>query len=588
MNLFPKDMKTLLRASLGEIPCDLMITNVKVVNVFTGEILPANVFIKDGYFAHIQYRSPETPDGEAETVMDGEGLYMTPGFLDAHMHVESSLLTPRNFAKAVIPHGTTTVLTDPHEVGNVLGIRGVKYMHDSAEDLPMRQLIDVPSCVPSVPGMEFTGADFQAEEIAKLAELDRAVGLAEVMDCYAVMHGEDRMMEILKAARENGLYLQGHAPVLSGRELSAYLAGGPYTDHETSGSEEALEKYRNGMWLDACDSSMCHYVEAIREGLKNVRYFDTLCLCTDDREAGDLLKLGHINDVARHLMKAGTDPVTAIKCCTINIAREAKLERVGAIAPGYVADFNLIADLEELEPKYVFFGGEKVAQEGRMVKEIEDRTYEEETINTMNVRELTPEDFTLKCPVENGKVTVNVIEYPSLNSNYTVPAKVEMEVCDGRLILAENCRFAAVANRFGLDHIALGVVRNFGITHGALSSTVSHDSHNLTLVYDTPENAAAAANVLRECGGGMAAVEDGKVIELLELPVCGLLTRLSPEETAKAAERMKAADRKLGLTETLNPLLRIAILALPVVPEIKMSDTGIIDVNNKAYVSLFD
>lgn len=237
MNLFPKDMKTLLRASLGEIPSDLMITNVKVVNVFTGEILPANVFIKDGYFAHIQYRSPETPDGEAETVMDGEGLYMTPGFLDAHMHVESSLLTPRNFAKAVIPHGTTTVLTDPHEVGNVLGIRGVKYMHDSAEDLPMRQLIDVPSCVPSVPGMEFTGADFQAEEIAKLAELDRAVGLAEVMDCYAVMHGEDRMMEILKAARENGLYLQGHAPVLSGRELSAYLAGGPYTDHETSGSE---------------------------------------------------------------------------------------------------------------------------------------------------------------------------------------------------------------------------------------------------------------------------------------------------------------------------------------------------------------
>ncbi|MBR2991653.1 MAG: adenine deaminase [Solobacterium sp.] len=587
MNLFPKDIKSLLQASLGEIPSDTVITNVKVVNVFTGEILPANVFIKDGYFSHIQYKDPDTPDGEADHVVDGKGMYMAPGFLDAHMHIESSMLTPRNLAKAIIPHGTTTIITDPHEVGNVLGVRGVKYMHDSAEDLPMRQLIDIPSCVPAVPGMEYSGADFKAKEIEELAKLDRVVGLAEVMDCIAVMNGDDRMLGILAAARKHGLYLQGHAPMLSGRDLSAYLAGGPYTDHETSDSQEALEKYRNGMYLDACDSSICHNVEAVFEGIRHSKYFDTLCLCTDDREAGDLLALGHINDTARHLIGAGVDPVTAIKSITINIAREARLERIGAIAPGYVADFNLLENLEELNPVSVWYGGEKVAENGKLLKNIEDRTYPEEEINTMNVRELTEEDFTVKCPVENGRVSVNVIVYPSVNSSYTVLEQMEMEVKDGKLVLPENHMFAAVINRYGKDHISLAVLRNFGIDHGALSSTVSHDSHNLTLVYDEPRNAVAAANVLRECGGGMAAAEDGKVIEVLELPICGLLSKLGPEETAERTKRMKEADRKLGL-QILNPLLRIAVLALPVIPEYKISDMGIIDVAKKEYVPLFD
>ena len=586
MKLFPKDIRTLLKASLGEIPSDTVITNVRVVNVFTGEILPANVFIKDGYFAHVQYQHPETPDGPAETAVDGHGLYMVPGFIDAHVHIESSMLTPRNFAKAVIPHGTTTVLTDPHEVGNVMGIPGVKYMHDSGADLPMRQLIDIPSCVPAVPGMEYSGADFQADEITALAGLERVAGLAEVMDFLAVMNGDERMLGILQAAREHGLYAQGHAPGVSGRGLSAYVTGGPYSDHEVSEAGEALEKYRSGMYLDACDSSMCHHVEAVWDGVKNSKYFDTLCLCTDDREAGDLLKLGHINDTARHLIRAGADPVTAIRSMTINTAREAKLERLGAIAPGYAADFNLLADLEELKPEQVWFGGELVAEQGHMVKEIEERTFPEEEINTMNVRELTEDDFTLKCPVQDGTVKINVVVYPSVDSSRTVLETMAFEVKDGKLILPEDFMYAAVVNRFGRDHICLAVIKGFGIDHGALASTVSHDSHNLTLVYDEPRNAAAAANVLRECGGGMAAAEDGKVIELLELPICGLLSRLGPEETAAQAAKMKAADRKLGL-KTENPLLRIAVLALPVIPEYKLSDMGIINVIRKEFVPLF-
>ena len=586
MKLFPKDIRTLLKASLGEIPSDTVITDVRVVNVFTGEILPANVFIKDGYFAHIQYEHPEEPDGLADTVVDGQGLYMVPGFIDAHVHIESSMLTPRNFAKAVIPHGTTTVITDPHEVGNVMGVRGVRYMHDCGADLPMRQLIDIPSCVPAVPGMENSGADFLADEITQLAGLERVAGLAEVMDFLAVMHGDERMLGILQAAREHGLYAQGHAPMVSGRGLSAYLTGSPYTDHEVSEADEALEKYRNGMYLDACDSSMVHHVEDVWAGIRDSKYFDTLCLCTDDREAGDILKRGHINDVARHLIKAGADPVTAIRSMTINTAREAKLERLGAIAPGYVADFNLLKDLEELEPEQVWFGGERVAEQGRLVKEIEERAFPEEKINTMNVRELTEEDFTLKCPVENGTVKINVVVYPSVDSSRTLLETMEFAVKDGRLVLPEDFMYAAVVNRHGRENITLAVIKGFGIDHGALSSTVSHDSHNLTLVYDEPRNAVAAANALRECGGGMAAAEDGKVIELLELPVCGLLSEFGPEETAFKAAKMKAADRKLGL-KTDNPLLRIAVLALPVIPNYKLSDMGIIDVRKKEFVPLF-
>ena len=238
--------------------------------------------MKEGVLAHVEREALEGPY-RAKEVFDGEGRYLIPGFVDSHMHIESSMMVPRNFAKVIVPHGTTTIVHDPHELGNVYGVEGVRYMHDSAEGLPMRQLVDIPSCVPAVPGCENAGAEFFADEIRELAKLERVVGLAEVMDFYGVMHGDDRMMDIIAAAEECGLYLQGHAPGVSGRALSAYLCGGPYTCHETRGSAEAMEKLRMGMYVDSRESSITKNVEAIWEGVKGSRYFDTLTLCTDDR-----------------------------------------------------------------------------------------------------------------------------------------------------------------------------------------------------------------------------------------------------------------------------------------------------------------
>ncbi|MGN1389131.1 MAG: adenine deaminase, partial [Bulleidia sp.] len=535
-----------------------------------------------------EYDHPGTIDVQVKEIVDCQGMYLIPGLIDAHMHIESTMLTPRNFAKAVLPKGTTTVVTDPHEIANVFGIDGVKYMHETSADLPMRQLIDIPSCVPSVPGKEFTGAVFSAEDIETLSSLERTVGLAEIMDFPGVIHGDERMMSEIAAARAHNLYLQGHAPMVSGRMLSAYLCGGPETDHESSSAEEALEKYRLGMHIDMRESTLAENVQAIWNGLKGSRYFDTLNVCTDDRESGDLLTKGHINDVLRIAIRDGMDPIDAIKSATINNAREIHLDHLGAIAPGYVADFCLLPDLTAMNMHQVYYCGKLVAEDDKLLALIPDHSDPIEEIDSMNIRSLSAEDFILKAPIRNGTVRVNAISYPSAQSAYTEKAELNLEVREGRIILPdEDTKFAAVVNRFGMDHIALAVVRGVGNRTGALASTVSHDSHNLTIVYDTPEDALLCAETLKNCRGGLVTVEDGRVLALLPLPIGGLLSRLDAEHTSELAEQVKAADRKIGLTGLENPLLRIATLALPVAPEIKMSDLGMIDTATQEFVPVF-
>lgn len=593
MKIQPKDKRALLKAALGEIKCDLAITNVQLVNVITGEIYPASVFVYDGMIAHVEYKEFSGPDqlkDLAETVIDGEGKYLIPGLIDAHEHIESSMMTPRNFAKAVIPKGTTTVITDPHEIGNVWGMDGVRYMHQASDDLPMRQLIDIPSCVPAVPGLENGGAVFGAEEIEELAKLERVVGLAEVMDYLDVIHGGSRMMDIIRTAEDHGLYLQGHAPFVEGRMLSAYLCGGPNTCHESRTAEEAREKMRSGMRVDARDSSITKNVEAIWQGVKDFCFFDHFCLCTDDREADDILNNGHINDVVRAAIRCGMEPVAAIKSATLNSAREAKIENLGAIAPGYAADMLLVDDLRELNPSHVFFGGRLVAENGRLLAEIEDRSYALETANSVHIRELSADDFTIHAPVAEGTVKVNLMKYWDMNLSTTDIVCEEVPVRDGKLDISQDrdLKFVAVVNRYeGNDNIALGLVRGFGTRTGALASTVSHDSHNLTIVYEDPADALIAAAELARVGGGMCAVKDGRVLHTLALPLAGLISLKPAEELAEDSAMMKDANRALGLTNMENPLLRIVTLALPVIPDAKMSDMGLVQVTKKRIVPLF-
>lgn len=589
MKIQPKDKRMLLKAALGQIPCDLLIKNANLVNVITGEIYPANVFVYDGMIAHVEYKDLTADLDKAKKVIDAENKYLIPGFIDAHEHIESSMMTPRNFAKAVIPHGTTTVITDPHEIGNVWGIEGVRYMHDSGNGLPMRQLIDIPSCVPAVPGLENAGANFMAKEIEELCGMERVIGLAEVMDFLAVINGEDRMMDILKVAEDRGLYIQGHAPFVSGRMLSAYICGGPNTCHETRAAEEGLEKLRSGMFVDARDSSITKNVADIWEGVKDIKFFDHLCFCTDDREADDILHVGHMNDVVRNAIRCGMEPVAAIKSATYNSAREIKIENLGAIVPGFVADMLLVDDIKELKPSHVFFGGKLVAQDGKLLAEIEDQEFEIEHRNSMHVKPLSVEDFRLKAGIEEGTVKVNIMKYNDMLLSSTVLSTEELPVKNGCVQLNDqDLKYVAVVNRHeGHDTLALGVVRGFGTTTGALASTVSHDSHNLTIVYDNPENALIAAKELIACGGGMCAVKDGQVLHTLALPLAGLISLKPAEQLAVDNAQMKDANRALGLVNMENPLLRIVTLALPVIPEVKMSDLGLVDVLNKEIIPLF-
>ena len=580
--------KELIKAALGLVECDLAIKNAQLLNVFTGEIYPATVFVYDGAIAHVEYRNLEEGLDKVKNVVDAEGKYLIPGLIDAHMHIESSMLTPRNFAKVSIPSGTTTIVMDPHEIGNVYGIEGVKYMHDSGEGLPQRQFVDIPSCVPAVPGCENAGAEFFAKEIEELAELKRVIGLAEVMDYIGVINQEDRMADIIHAAERKGLYLQGHAPFVSGRDLSAYLIGGPVTDHESRTGEEAIEKLRSGMFIDSRESSITHNVKDIWEGVKHCKFFDHYCLCTDDREADDLLHEGHINYVVNAAIKYGMDPITAIKSATLNTAREINVTDLGAIAPGYVADMLLVENLSNIHPTHVFFEGKLVAQDGKLLQPIEDKEYEIETRNSVQLKELSLEDFHVDTPVENGKVAVNVMVYPNLELSSTYVEKTEFEVKDGNIVLPDDdYKFVIVLNRYGKGTIGKGIVKGFGTKKGALASTVSHDSHNLTVVYDNERDALLVANTLKECGGGMCAANNGTVLSTLPLPLAGLMSLKSAEELSVVSQKMKQAIVELGLTDMENPLLRIVTLALPVIPEVKMSDLGLVDVLTKKIIPFY-
>ncbi|MCD8082209.1 MAG: adenine deaminase [Clostridiales bacterium] len=586
MKIEPKNKQRLLRVALGEEEADLVLPDCQLVTVVTGEIYPADVYVAEGFIAHVETERPGELSPARERY-DGKGRYLIPGLIDSHMHIESSMMTPRNFARVALLHGTTTIVHDPHELANVYGVEGVQYMHDSAEGLPMRQLVDIPSCVPAVPGCENAGASFSAKEIRELARLERVVGLAEVMDFYGVIHGDPRMMEIIRAAEDCGLYLQGHAPALRGRQLSAYLCGGPFTCHETTVSGEALAKMRVGMYVDARESSISKNVEAVWEGVKNNRFFDTLTLCSDDRESDDLLHEGHLNAVLRKAISCGMDPVLAVKSATINTAREIGVAHIGAVAPGYSADMVLTKDLRSLWADAVFFEGRLAAENGVLKAEIPERHFALEERNSMRLPELTEENFVLRAPEGKEQVEVRVMEYISKDSSRTRCLTETLPVKDGVVCLGEDMAYVSVVNRYGLGTRSVGIVKNFGLSEGAVASTVSHDSHNLTIVYFHPQDALAAARELEKKGGGMTAVKDGRILNTLRLEVGGLMTRLKAEELTREATQMKETERALGITVPTNPLLRIVSLALPVIPEVKMSDLGLVSVADQKLLPIF-
>lgn len=587
MKLYPKDRRALLEAAMGRRPCDLAVENVRFVNVFTGEIYPAVVYVLDGFVAYVEEGGRADP-ALAHQVVDGQGAYLTPGFVDPHVHIESAMLTPRAFAAAVVPHGTTTVVTDPHEIANVLGEQAVVYMHDAAEDLPMRQLVDIPSCVPAVPGLENSGAEFDAGTVHRLAKLPRVIGLAEVMDFLAVAQGEQRMLDMLDAAQQEGLYVQGHVPVSDKRLLSAYAIGGPTTCHETREGEDAVSKLRLGLRIDARESSIAKDVEKIYSQVRRLRYLDRVSLCTDDREAHDILENGHMDNALRKAVACGMDGVDALRCATLHPALESGLSNLGAVAPGYAADFLLLEDLKGFRVRAVYYGGRLVARDGVLTQEITPKTFALEQMDTMRVPPLKREDFDIAAPVEQGVVKVNVLHFAELEKSNTTRCVEEIPVRDGKLDLSQqpDLSYVKIVNRHGKGTVCSGVTRGFGLKEGAFASTVSHDSHNLCVVYRDADSAYEACRALVACRGGMCCAMPGRQTVTLPLPVAGLMSTLPCGELARQAGEMKQALRRAGMPQS-NPLVRIVTMALPVIPEAKYTDLGLVDVYAKKVLPLF-
>lgn len=576
------DRGKLVQAAMGKLPCDLTVSNIQLVNMFSGEIYPAQVDILDGIIVRVR-AGQEKPVLPSRQAFDGGGRYLIPGFIDSHLHVESTMMIPENFGRAVLVWGTTTIVMDPHEIANVLGIEGVRFMLDNAKHTPLRQFALAPSCVPSVPGVENSGASFGEEEIARLLELPEVLGIAEIMNYVDVCQGEARMSRIIAEGLKRNLYLQGHAPRLEGNALAAYLLAGPESDHECRSAKECGEKVRQGMHVNLKTSSLSNHLPDALEGIKDHRWHDSVSLCTDDVHAGVIYKEGHLNRVVSKAIEYGAHPLDAIRYASYNAAREYGFDDLGAIAPGYVADFQLVDALDGRMPSHVFSRGRLVAENGKYL--LEPYGGGLQPANTMKLSCLTaPGDLKLKAPVSLSETLVIYSKYDgAFNKAFYETLPVE----DGFVSIREDpdLAMACVCNRYGLNQKTLVPIRNFGITKGAIATTVSHDCHNLTMIYRDPEDAWLAAQTLKKSGGGIAVVSHGKVLANLALPIAGLMSELPIERLAPEVDQVEEAVYHLCAGK--SSLLKLSTFALAALPGAIMTDKGVLDGESQTFMPVF-
>ncbi|MDD4082243.1 MAG: adenine deaminase [Sphaerochaetaceae bacterium] len=584
-----EERKEIVDCAMGRAQCDLRIINAKIFNVFTKEIYPGEIYIKNGYIAYIEQRKEYFGEGKSKKDYDATNQIVVPGFIDSHMHIESSMLTPQNFSTLAIPRGTTTVVTDPHEIGNVMGMKGIDYMIEAGKHTYMNQFILAPSCVPAAPGLEKSGAEFNAPEIEEILDKENVLGIAEVMDYYGVTNNSSRMVDILDVTEKKGGFMQGHYFGENPREFSAYLCAGPQSNHEFYTGKDALQAIRNGMVVDARDSSFAKNIHSIVKVLKGIDTFDRLTLCTDDREVEQLMEEGHLDQCARSAISSGLSFGDTIRSITIIPAQQFHIKHLGAIAPGYVANLNFIeGDKEKIKVNEVFFEGILVAKENKMIKNYLKYENQIEKENTVFVDNFDFSNLKIKAPVENGKIKTRVIEYEDFESLLTKEKIVELSVKDGYLSLEDHkeLNFIAVINRHpNCDNFFVGVVEKFHLNEGALAGTVSHDSHNLTVVFNNIEDAKTAINEIKKINGGIVYVNKGKV-QKVEFPIAGLLSNLNPKELVFKVKDMKKLLKEKGIKNE-NPIMRLATAALPVAPALKITDMGLVDAINQRFVSLF-
>ena len=556
-----------IEAASGRKKADLVLKNATFVNVFSNELNTCDIACANGLIVGLgQY------DGEVEYDMTGK--IVCPGFVDAHIHLESSLVSPKEFVRATLPHGTTTVITDPHEITNVMGTDGIDYMFQATEGLPIDVRFMLPSCVPATP-MDESGANLDYRAIDSFYDYPRVQGLAEMMNSYGVIHNDAEVVSKIVAAQAHHKKIDGHAPGLVGKDLDTYVAAGVYSDHECSTMEDALEKLKRGQFIMIREGTAARNLEALA-GLLTPQYAERCMFCTDDKHPNDLLEKGHIDYICREAInKYGADPILTVKVACHHASRYFLLNNRGAIAPGYLADFAIIDNFKDFNVQMVFKKGELYYNNG-VLKDFPapaiEEYLEQRAHDTFHVRHLTEDDF--RDARQRGVIGMIPGEIVTTDNGYADHVDLEKDIL----------KIAVVERHKNTGHIGLGYIQGYGLKGGAVATSISHDSHNIIVVGTNSADMAFAANYIVEHHGGIVVVKDGKVLASVVLEIAGIMSDEPLTKMNEELEAAKAAAFGLGVSRGIDPFMTLSFMALPVIPTLRITTRGIIDVNMQQYI----
>lgn len=551
----------IIAVAAGREKSDLVLKNAKYLNVFSNEFLCGDIAVANGLIAGVgKY------DGKTE--IDVSGKLVLPGFIDAHIHLESSMVTPAEFAKAVVAHGTTTVITDPHEITNVMGIDGVEYMIQASQNLPIDVHFMMPSCVPATE-IDESGAELDCEDIDLYLDNKKVLGLAEMMNYVGVINGDKNVISKIVTSQAHHKKIDGHAPELSGNDLNAYIAAGVYSDHECSTFENALEKLRKGQFIMIREGTAAHNLKALMP-LLTQQYYSRCMFATDDKHPSDLLYGGHIDYIVKQALKNGADPIVALKTATHHAARYFLLNNKGAIAPGYLADIVVVDNLEDFNVETVFKRG-KLVFDGE-VKDFSaptvDEKLAEKCFDTFHLDSVTPSSFKV-----DGKLgLIGLVGGELLTRNLGTADKIDVE--------NDILKIACIERHKGTNHIGVGYVKGYSLKSGAVATSVAHDSHNIITVGCNDDDIAVAVNAIKDSKGGIAVVENGKIKALLELPIAGLMSDEPLTTVNEKLENAKLSAYELGADKSIDPFMTLSFLSLPVIPSLRITTKGVFDAEN--------
>lgn len=571
------ELHTLIEAAHGKKKCDLVLRGGYVVNVFTGEIDQADIGI---FGARIAKVSSELGSIEAENEIDAHNMFLTPGLIDGHMHLESSMLSPAEFAKSALPLGTTAIVIDPHEIANVVGSEGIREMMLATTSLPVRVYFMIPPAVPAS-NLDTSGAKIDAGDMAEFENFSQVLGIAEEMDFPGVLECREEVLR--KITSMPGKVIDGHAPNLGGDDLQAYAAAGISSDHETTHQWEALEKLRAGLYLMIREGSAAHNLDDLIN-LVNPQNIDRCILVTDDLSAADLQDFGHINHLLAKAVAHGLSPVQAIKMATLNVAQRFKLDRIGAIAPGYVADIAAFEDLESFHPAFVIANGKLAAQDSEVLLPIHAHLFTRDLADTLYLPDLHIENFQIKAAEGIARVIEAIEGEITTKQHFMEPTTLSGNVVADT---EKDILKIAVIERHGKNgNISVGLIKGFALKAGALAGSVSHDSHNVVVVGTNDNDMLEAAKHVGEMRGGLVVIKDGEILADLPLPIGGLMSNESAHTVARSLKELDQAAHELGC-KMEHPFMTLSFMCLPVIPELKITDRGLVDVSKFEIVPLF-